>query len=400
MVTKADWAAYIEHAKSFDILKTAEKLGAKVGKSGTAEYEGPCPIDGGHDRFSINIRKQIFNCRGSRGGDIIDMVCHIQGCSIPDALERITGRPKPDSSRDETMVERAARMKENQARLEASRQREAQQREVDQIKVKKDEEAVSAIIDRAVPIEGTHGWNYMLERGLSPQKRWTADIRFVEELDYWGVPDNGAGDPRHLVSTPALIAIIRNVHGDVIGISQTFLDPAEPRKLRPPGSARNSAKKIRGLKKGGMIRLGRITETLALGEGWENPFAWHLLGGGQDIDKLSMAGAVDIGNLSGGSTDKLPHKTLTDPDGQRLRIMNGEPDIDDPGVIIPDGVKRIIIICDANSESFRTAAHYATATRRFKHHGMAVGLAWPKPGYDWNDVLVKELQDERVFEKA
>lgn len=399
MATKADWQAYIELAKSYDILEVAESLGCKLKKVASAESAGPCIIDGGIDRFSINRRKQVFNCRGSMdgGGDVIKMVCHLLGCNVGEACERITGRPRPDSSRDESMEDRAARMRENAARMEAARLRQEREREVDQIKVKKDEQAVADIIDRAVPLEGTHAEAYLrLGRKLTPSKRFTADLRFVDELDYWGIPDNGSGEPRQLASLPALIAIIRNVYGDVIGVSQTYLDPIEPRKWRPTGSARNSAKKVRGQKQGGMIRLGRVTETLAIGEGWENPLAWHQLGGGLHIENMSLAGAVDIGNLSGQAVGKVLHPTLSDAEGVRFKIMSGAPDLNKPGVIVPDGVKTIIIIADANSDGPRTVGHYLTAGNRFEHHGLKVGIAWPPMGYDWNNILERELEAAKV----
>jgi Toprim domain/CHC2 zinc finger len=45
-----------------------------------AERSGPCPVCGGRDRFSINIKKQVWNCRGcGRGGDAIDLVRHLDG---------------------------------------------------------------------------------------------------------------------------------------------------------------------------------------------------------------------------------------------------------------------------------------------------------------------------------
>jgi phage/plasmid primase-like uncharacterized protein len=50
---------------------------------GKVERVGPCPVCGGTDRFSINTRKQFFNCRGFGGGDVIAMVQHLDGCTFP-----------------------------------------------------------------------------------------------------------------------------------------------------------------------------------------------------------------------------------------------------------------------------------------------------------------------------
>ena len=53
---------------------------------GKVERVGPCPNCGGHDRFAINIRKQVWNCRGChKGGDRIALG------SIPRRLRFLRG---------------------------------------------------------------------------------------------------------------------------------------------------------------------------------------------------------------------------------------------------------------------------------------------------------------------
>jgi hypothetical protein len=53
---------------------------------------GPCPICGGRDRFSINIKKQVWNCRGcSKGGDILDLVQHLDGADFKTAVQTLAG---------------------------------------------------------------------------------------------------------------------------------------------------------------------------------------------------------------------------------------------------------------------------------------------------------------------
>jgi hypothetical protein len=57
---------------------------------------GPCPVCGGVDRFSINIKKQVWNCRGcDRGGDVIDLVKHLDHCDFVSACGTLTGEPPP-----------------------------------------------------------------------------------------------------------------------------------------------------------------------------------------------------------------------------------------------------------------------------------------------------------------
>jgi hypothetical protein len=226
-------------------------------------------------------------------------------------------------------------------------------------------------------------------RGLNPPRHLTGDLRFVQNLDYWGAGDNGSNEPVLLANTPALIAIIRDALGDVIGVSQTYLDPLEPRKWKPTGSPRNSPKKIRGRKHGGMIRLGRPAETIAIAEGWENALAWWALGLGPE--EVMLAAAVDLGNLSGRATGQIAHKKLVDPEGRPRRMPNGLPDPRAPGLILPQGIKSVIIIADTDSESYATAGLISVAVRRFHAQELDVAVSWPPTGLDYNQMLLREL---------
>jgi AAA domain/CHC2 zinc finger len=65
---------------------------------GQNERCGPCPACGGDDRFSINVAKQVFNCRGcNTGGDVIDLVQHLDGVDFNTACTTLTGEPPPRS---------------------------------------------------------------------------------------------------------------------------------------------------------------------------------------------------------------------------------------------------------------------------------------------------------------
>jgi hypothetical protein len=81
----------IARAKSIRIETIINDNGIKLRGSG-AERIGPCKICGGKDRFSINIDKQVFNCRGcSKGGDVIALVRLLYGVGFCEAVEHLTG---------------------------------------------------------------------------------------------------------------------------------------------------------------------------------------------------------------------------------------------------------------------------------------------------------------------
>jgi hypothetical protein len=82
----------IERARQADILSLAERLGAKLKRTGVSEWAGPCPVCGGKDRFGVNITKQVWNCRGcSRGGDVIDLAQHAGGETFAEAVAALSG---------------------------------------------------------------------------------------------------------------------------------------------------------------------------------------------------------------------------------------------------------------------------------------------------------------------
>jgi hypothetical protein len=63
------------------------------------EREGPCPICGGTDRFSINTQKQVWNCRScGKGGDAIDLVRHLDGIDFIAACTTLAGEPPPEAN--------------------------------------------------------------------------------------------------------------------------------------------------------------------------------------------------------------------------------------------------------------------------------------------------------------
>jgi phage/plasmid primase-like uncharacterized protein len=92
-------ATDIERARAVRIEDEMARRGIKLKPVG-AELIGPCPACGGRDRFSVNLRKQVFNCRGYSGGNVIKLVQHIDGCDFVSAITTLTG----DSIRIRTMT--------------------------------------------------------------------------------------------------------------------------------------------------------------------------------------------------------------------------------------------------------------------------------------------------------
>ena len=91
-------AADIERARSVLLEDEVIRRGLKLKRAGS-ELIGPCGVCGGTDRFSVHVKKQVWNCRGCAvGGDVIKLVQHLDGCDFAAAIETLAGdtiRPAP-----------------------------------------------------------------------------------------------------------------------------------------------------------------------------------------------------------------------------------------------------------------------------------------------------------------
>ena len=89
-------ADLLDRAKQRDILEVAESLGARLKRTTAVERAGPCLICGGTDRFSLNLNKQVCNCRQcDLSGDVIALVMGVEGLSFRAAAEWLTGERAP-----------------------------------------------------------------------------------------------------------------------------------------------------------------------------------------------------------------------------------------------------------------------------------------------------------------
>jgi CHC2 zinc finger len=92
-------SALIDKARAVPIEAVIAERNIKL-SPGRIERCGPCPMCGGRDRFSINVRKQVFNCRGCGAkGDVIALVGVLDGVDFRAAVETLAGpepAPKPN----------------------------------------------------------------------------------------------------------------------------------------------------------------------------------------------------------------------------------------------------------------------------------------------------------------
>lgn len=382
MTSNPETDEWVDRARAADIVAMAQSLpGAKLKRMG-AEWIGPCPACGGTDRFGVNGKDRVFNCRGAGGGDVIAMVEHTLGMDFLAAVEWINGEPRPGGTAREYDPEIARERRDERRDADAIR-RAQEAREAEEQR-----QRVVALWERRQPFQGSHAAAYLKARGIIPLPGMDCDLGFMPALPYHGYEHDDAPNAIELGSFPCMVAAIRNASGAIIGIHRTYLDRQQPRKLIVPGCrTRNKAKKIYGSAGGGLIKLGPVAPTMAIGEGIETTLAWFELSLETMGDDMGAAAAYSLGNMSGGSTDTIPH-----PQNPTRKISNGIPDMSRPGMRLPSEVSYLILLGDGDSDPIATRAALLTGMRRYEAEGIYTSVSCADFGKDWNDVLLEKMR--------
>ena len=366
---QADDPRVIE-AKAKPIQEIVHLLGIPRLQRAGHELVGPCPKCGGTDRFGVNLRKGLFQCRicGIKG-DGIALVMADRGLGFKEALTWLCGDALGISD-----AERAARVAKGRAALRAAEEKAERERE----KVIAD---ARRLWDEGRRPEGTAVEAYLARRAIDMRALggFARCIRFHPDLPYahhidgrWQVVHRG----------PAMICAVQNAAGRFSALHRTYLDLDQPKGkalIRHPQTGDMlDAKKGLGSKKGGAIRLsgGRVSDTLIMAEGIETTFsAWMAT---PDSGAMFWAG-IDLGNMSGRQAR-----------GKGLRHA-GLPDMEDDRAFLPPlGVARLVFVMDGDSDPRDTRAKLEAGLRRAMLHrpGLRGQIVRAPDGKDLNDVLM------------
>src|SRR4051794_17220724 len=88
---------WIARARAVRIEDEIARRGIEL--RGKIERVGPCPKCGGTDRFAVNTTKGLWNCRQCNvGGDVIELVQHLDGVDFVGACNRLTGESAPKAN--------------------------------------------------------------------------------------------------------------------------------------------------------------------------------------------------------------------------------------------------------------------------------------------------------------
>lgn len=358
-----------DEALLIPILEVAERLGIFNLRPAGVEKVGPCPQCGGTDRFSINKNLGVFNCRiCDQGGDQIDMVRHVLGCSFRDALGFLVG--------EAVEVDPAARARAR-AKAEAAEAKRAEAAE--RMRAFAVADALS-IWRRAVPGAGTLAEAYLAARAIRWPDGWPPSIRFLP--DHAAVKKIG-GDLVTLHRGPCMICGIQGPDRKLGAVHQTWLDPARPGEkaaiCAPDGSAQPS-KMVRGSKKGGAIRLTPWRESgfLVMGEGVETTAS--ILAAGH-LQTATFWAGIDLGNMG----------------GKQIGRNSGVPDLADGRAFVPPpGTRGLVFLMDGDSDPKATRAKLEAGLARARAAipGLRCFLVPARPGQDFNDMLRASRETE------
>lgn len=360
----------IQEAHARPITEVADLLSIGGLKRGGHEMTGPCPKCGGRDRFSLNVRKNVFNCRRCGGaGDQIKLVEFVLGLSFLAALDWLCGPVQ-----ELTPQQRAAREKE------AEKHRRERESEAEHYRKQALLKAKNIWLDCLEP-EDTEAREYLVRRGIPKHLfPFPKSIRFHPALPYW----HGQGHSYiQIHKGPAMVAAVQGPDNRFRAVHQTWIDldqpkgkvllpnPNEPGKFLP-------SKKVDGIKKGGAIRLRERPlsgDTLIMAEGIETTLSAFVA----DTTGAAFWCGVDLGNMSG---QRMLGK------GQKFA---GIPDMtDDEAFVPPEWVREMIYIQDGDSEPRLTKAKLLAGCRRamVKRSGLSARIVPVPEGKDLNDILM------------
>jgi hypothetical protein len=387
-----DVEAWIDEARRADCFAVLCRIRPDHGlKKTSSEYVGPCPACGGHDRFAIHRRRNVWLCRqGGKGGDAIALVQYLDGADFLGAVEVVTGRPSPKGEgglvADPEFIARQKR--------EAEERRRQAERELNDFRTREIRRA-HEIWSEAGPLPGSIAESYLRYRGVEPAPG--AKIRGHAELPYWHQID---GQWRVIHKGPAMVAAIQGRDQSFIGCHCTWIDAGfssrsgKAQIMHPQTGELLDAKKVRGSQKGGHIHLGgdQAASRLVLGEGIETVYSVRQVEGVAMRAASLYWAAVNLGNIGGKAAASVnhPEATITDRRGRirRSRVPGPDPDFGDLECLRPpEHVSEIVLLGDGDSDRFATENVLRRFSARWARADRAIRAAWAAPGLDFNDML-------------
>jgi len=262
---RAEWAAKAKNIRIEDEL--ARRGFPYWTKPRHSNVGQPCPMCGGKDRFSVNTKKQVFNCRGCDAkGDVINLVQALDSVGYLDAIKILAG-PAPDRP---ALPPAAAVIETARANDETIER----QRKIN---------IARSIWQRRRPITGTLAERYLHSRGLDIDEDHLRYMGVDPEAAWREVPNDPASP---LLRVPCLLAVYRDIYSDeIVAVQKT--------RLAEDGS--KLERRFNGCPRGAAIKIDAdedVTMGLSIGEGLETCLSARIFGF-KPVWAVGSAGAIE-----------------------------------------------------------------------------------------------------------
>jgi putative DNA primase/helicase len=288
-------AAWAEQARAVRIEDEIARRGIRL--RGGIDRCGPCPVCGGTDGFSINLKKQVFNCRrGSTGGDVIALVKHLDSVGYLDVIAHLAGAPP---QRTDCSI----------------------RKQPDHTFKQHEDKSPGDTWPRglALWLASAHPRRTLVERYLKSRSLELPDEAANEAIRF---------DPNcsfeYGERFPAMICLVRNiVTNEPQGIHRTALTADGTAIKRPDKAGRlKTFRKALGSISGGAIKLDPdedVTQGLCIGEGVETCLAGRQMGLWPVWSVVNTSGIEKFPILS--SLDGLHIFKENDPGGESAKVV-------------------------------------------------------------------------------
>jgi putative DNA primase/helicase len=276
-------------ARSIPIDRVIDGRGIKL--KGRTDRSGPCPRCGGDDRFAINVKKQVWNCRGcNMGGDVIELVRFLDGVGFCEAVEQLTGERLSNGS--------------DKSQIDAAWQPSATGYERQQL------DKARYFFRSSKPSMGTPVEKYMLARGIASPLPST--VRFLPPL-------RSEHHPAMLVP----YGLPHEPEPGVLEIAENEITAIQLTLLKPDGSGKADIKpnKITIASTAGLpMVLAPVNDVmgLAIAEGCEDALSVHCATG---LGAWASGGRTLMPKLANAVPDYVEAVTICAHDDGRQQVL-------------------------------------------------------------------------------
>lgn len=370
-MTQIDPAKLAEIRSRTNLVKLIERV-VPLKKKGR-EYLGLCPFHAEKTPSFTVVNRQgdgsFFHCFGCGShGDCFGFLMRYHSLDFPTAVAQLAG----DASIDLGKVNEAHRQRHQAA---AARAVEVQERD----DARKTDYA-RRVWKESRAANGTIVETYLRCRhadidtigGVLPTMRFHPKLQVTL--------DSGA-----MVHHPAMVAAVQDPDGAIGAIHRTFL--ADDGRSK---AAIDRAKRMFGPVWGGAVRLGPAAEHMLVAEGIETSYAvlGSLLRHGWARGTFSVWAALSLGNIAGSGDEEYIGERHPVPKREDHRLPVTMPDMERPGLILPQACKRVTICADMdNADPWTGEALVLRGANRWRAEGLDVRIARPPAGMDFNDLL-------------